>query len=103
MTGSKPGCSHHTVEKTMSLSLTEFQMSLSKLLGITIAGEVSSVVHRLAGGIVEIRYAPLPPVRLGGLLELPRANVCLGFKDVGAGDRAAFLSSFDLAFQRGGG
>lgn len=103
MMASRMPAAHHVVEKTMSLSLSEFQASLGKLLGTEIEAEEPSVRHPLAKGCVEIRFVPLPSLRLGGLLELPRAKVSLSFDDVEDDDRAAFLARFDLAFQRGGG
>ena len=42
-------------------------------------------------------------MRLGGLLQLPRAKVSLKFRDVTPEQREQFLRVFDVAFQRGGG
>lgn len=67
--------------------------------------EVTQHEARIAfgdGGVV-IRYEPQPGVRLGGLLELPRATVTLTFSDVSREERDAFTRRFEMTFQRGGG
>ncbi len=55
------------------------------------------------GGMATISYTALPGATLGGLLQLPRAQVCIAFDDCGSEERAAFMRRFDIAFQRGGG
>ena len=89
------------LEKTMSASPDEFHRSIA-VLGESRAPALS---HRLAcgSGFVTITYSALPSVRLGTLLELPRAKVTLAFDATTDQDRAAFMPRFDLAFQRGGG
>jgi hypothetical protein len=92
----------HRVTKLMSLTPTEFAASASRLLERHVAsGE--RVEQALGNGRVTIACEPRPGVRLGGLLDLPRAEVTLMFDGVSAEDRLAFLKRFDLAFQRGGG
>lgn len=91
-----------TVEKIMSASRAEFARSLAVLLEVPIAPETPAQIA-VGQGRVIIDYQPLPPARLGGLLELPRARVTLEMRDVSTQEAAAFLDRFDLAFQRGGG
>ena len=90
------------IEKLMSLTPSEFAASAARLANRDIApGE--SVSEALGTGRVEISCAPSASVRLGGLLELPRAVVTISFHDVSDDDREAFMRRFELAFQRGGG
>lgn len=91
------------VEKLMTLSRAEFEKSLSIFLGRPCAPGTESALEPLSTGSVEIRYEALPGVRLGGLLELPRALVRLTFEDIPEAEREAYLRRFDIAFQRGGG
>ena len=49
-----------------------------------------------------IAVEPLPP-RGFGPVQIPRSRVALTFRGLDAAERAAFLSQFDRAFQRGGG
>lgn len=67
--------------------------------------------YRVDGTTVEVGSAdrgatiavePLPP-RGFGPVEIPRSRVALAFRGLNAGEREAFLSQFDRAFQRGGG
>lgn len=92
------------VEKIMAVSEAEFAASLDRLMpGRTLTASGGVARQPLGSGTVEIRFQPLPPVRLGGLLELPRAKVSLVFDAVPATEQSAFVRAFDLAFQRGGG
>ncbi len=50
-----------------------------------------------------IHVEELEKRRLGGLILLPQARVTLVLATVPESARAAFLRSFDIAFQRGGG
>ena len=88
--------------KLMSLSAGEFANSIAKI-GQHRVNNDGSRRFDLAGGQVDISYAPQPGVRLGGLLELPRALVTLNFAGVNDDDRTRFLRTFEIAFQRGGG
>lgn len=93
------------IEKTMSLSRLEFEKSLAALSGG--AGDVvmgaDGVRLPCGAGHVEVTFEPLPAVRLGGLLELPRAKVSIVFSGAAAEEREVFLRRFEIAFQRGGG
>lgn len=91
------------VEKTMTLTRAEFATSLAALLGRPVAADGGPVRVALSEGVVVLSCEPLAAVRLGGLLELPRARVVLAFEGVPPDSRAAFLQRFDIAFQRGGG
>ena len=99
-----------TIEQLMSVSRAEFLASLEH------AGRVSQTsgdqwVCPLEGansadgtdGQAIITFAPAASVRLGGLLELPRARVTIRFDGGSAQARASFLRRFEIAFQRGGG
>ncbi|MCH9764627.1 MAG: nucleotidyltransferase domain-containing protein [Alphaproteobacteria bacterium] len=91
------------IEKTMTLAEHEFITGCQRL-----AADGDSVTTRVAqialdAGSVTIRYEPLAGVRLGGLLELPRAKVSLAFSDVTEAEQEAFVRRFDITFQRGGG
>lgn len=94
----------NVIEKIMSLAEHEFIKGCQRL-----AGDGDTVTEHdarisVGGGVVDIAYRPLDGVRLGGLLELPRAKVTLTYSDaVSSEDRDQFLRRFDLAFQRGGG
>ncbi len=90
-------------ERVMSISPSEFGISIA-LLGPHRDGNNGSKIFNLASGSVEITFEPLPGVRLGGLLALPRAKIELKFSGaVSPADRAAFVRLFDTSFQRGGG
>lgn len=90
-------------ERLMSISPSEFEISIA-MLGPHRDGLKGSKIFDLASGPVEITFEPLPGVRLGGLLALPRAKINLEFSDtVSAADRAGFVRLFDTSFQRGGG
>lgn len=101
MTSSQP--SPFADQRLMSISVSEFAISIGTL-GSHRDGSDGSKIFDLASGIVEITFAPLPGVTLGGLLALPRAKIELKFSDtVSPADRAAFVRLFDTSFQRGGG
>jgi len=90
------------VEKVMALTPAEFAAGLSHLRGVA-ASESGEYVVQLPGGTATLNFEPLPDVRLGGLLALPRAKISLAFSGCSPEARAAFMRRFDLAFQRGGG
>jgi hypothetical protein len=91
------------VEKLMSLSPAEFEQSLSLFLGREIAPGTVRVREALDTGTVDICFMPHEGLRLGGLLELPRARVSLTFEAVPEPVRSAYVRRFEIAFQRGGG
>ena len=89
-------------ERVMSISASEFATSIA-LTGSYRVNSDGTVIFDVGQGHAEITFQELPGVRLGGLLQLPRAKVCLKFRDVSPVQREAFLRLFDVAFQRGGG
>ena len=91
-----------TTTKLMSLSAGEFADSMSKI-GVHQINADGSRRFDLSPGHVDVNYAPQPGVRLGGLLELPRAVVTINFDGVSDSARTRFLQIFEMAFQRGGG
>lgn len=92
-----------SVTQLMSLSPGEFQKSILALDAAAVALTNGHYRLNVPPGQVEIGYAALPSVKLGGLLELPRANVTLAFDGLSGHSREAFLKRFEIAFQRGGG
>lgn len=91
------------IEKVMALSPREFVKCISALLPPGSDGAGLQTAIPLEAGRVTIAYEALPSVRLGRSLELPRARIVLTFKNAGDAERKAFLTRFDVAFQRGGG
>ena len=89
-------------ERVMSISANEFAASIA-LTGSHRVNSDGTAIFHVGQGQAEITFQELPGVRLGGLLQLPRAKVCLKFRDVSPEQREAFLRLFDVAFQRGGG
>jgi len=87
----------------MSLAEHEFVTGCKRLAGDgdTVTAHQANIA--VGQGDVEIRYSPLPGVRLGGLLELPRANVTLHYNGVGTEEQNAFTHRFEMTFHRGGG
>ncbi len=87
----------------MSVSRAEFEASWRAF--DTSPAPVSGRPARLdvGGGVAEIAFEPRTGVRLGGLLELPRAVVTFSFDGVDRAAREALVARFDRAFQRGGG
>lgn len=90
-------------EKTMSLAPHEFVMGCERLAAENDSVSEARAELALGEGRVVVTYEPLPSVRLGGLLELPRAKVALAFEGVSAEDQEAFVRRFEITFQRGGG
>lgn len=112
------GSVSNTIEKTMTLSAGEFARSMVAFAGedvvikdgrarIPVAGaggDGDAAASSQAPGVAEIEFHALPPRRIGGgLLELPQARVTITLEGVDAAGAQAFLSRFDIAFQRGGG
>jgi len=91
------------LEKLMSISRSEFEQSWLAFEGTPPPAPGSPVCLAIGSGHVEIAYEPRPAVRLGGLLELPRAAVTFVFHRAEAADCAKIIDRFDRAFQRGGG
>ncbi len=91
-----------TIEKLMSLTEREFQQTLAKL-GEPRPSAACGYEFSTGEGTVTVTFEPVAGVRLGGLLELPRAKVRLMFRSTTAEERYTFLKAFEFTFQRGGG
>lgn len=91
------------VEKLMSISRSEFEAAW-RTFDASAAPAAGAPARLPAGaGAVEIAFEPRSGVRLGGLLELPRAVVIFTFHGVDPEPRDRLIARFDRAFQRGGG
>jgi len=90
-------------ERTMSLSFSEFTTSIAKLGPHRLSSDGFPLFELSPSGSVEIRFIPMAPKTLGGLLALPQARVNLVFNEASHEARNAFTTRFDIAFQRGGG
>lgn len=90
------------IAKLMSLTEAEFRQPLARL---GTPEEISPLqfCFAIGSGVVTISFEPVRGVRLGGLLELPRACVRLAFDGMTAIEKSEFLRAFELTFQRGGG
>ena len=89
--------------REMSISHKEFFRLLPRAVNgmpVTRRGNVAVIVT--GAGQVKITLAP-ESVRKLGLMEFPVTAVTIEFRGFSAADRAAFLSRFDLAYQKGGG
>lgn len=91
------------IEKLMSISRSEFEQSW-QAFDCSAPPAPGLPARLLIGpGHVDVSFEPQPGVRLGGLLELPRASVAFVFVGVEDADRVKVVDRFDRAFQRGGG
>ncbi len=90
------------IRKLMSCTAAEFAASMVNIGGMTERSD-GSWTGLVGGGTALVRYQPQPGVRLGGLLEIPRAVVTISLSGVSVADRATLLRQFEMAFQRGGG
>jgi hypothetical protein len=93
-----------STKKLMSVSRAEFDSSLARLPDVRMDGPDAWLVT-IAGVVARVTFEIAPGVRLGGLLDLPRAHVCIEFKDHNdpVAARTEFFRQFELVFQRGGG
>lgn len=87
----------------MSVSRAEFVESWRAFDPSPPPAEGADVQLVVGRGLVTIGFEPRAGVRLGGLLELPRAAVSFTFSDVEPPEQAQLIARFDRAFQRGGG
>ena len=92
-----------TIEKLMSLSRVEFEMSLVALDPAAVLDANGHASVTFASTEARIRFETLPDRRLGGLLAMPQARVRITLANATDAQAAAFLRRFDIAFQRGGG
>ncbi len=101
MAGSKlvPG----TIEKIMSIRLTEFEAGLARLDPTAPATGTNGTYAIPNSGGATITFEKLETAVLGGLMRLPRAKVTINVEALDADARAKFVAFFDQTFQRGGG
>ena len=98
-----PAVAGGAVPKRMSLSQPEFWAGIAVLAPERAEARALPVRMDFGGGRVEVSYVARPSARLGGLLELPQADVRIAFEGLSATERAEFERRFWIAFQRGGG
>jgi hypothetical protein len=92
-----------TITKVMSITRADFERSLALFApGVQLDTEGRAVVAT-ASGSARLSFEGLGKRRLGGLLSMPQARITLDLSDMPETERGAFLRSFDIAFQRGGG
>ncbi|MEC9368798.1 MAG: hypothetical protein VX871_08920 [Pseudomonadota bacterium] len=92
------------VEKIMALSPDDFRRSVAALAPLARMDATGTALCDLgAGKSVTISYEALTGVKLGKLLDMPRARVTITFDGLGDTEKSDFLARFDRAFQRGGG
>lgn len=99
MTGPPP----ERIEKLMTITRAELAASLATLDADAHFGADDAASFRIGAHRAVIHVEELEKRRLGGLILLPQARVTLVLATVPESARAAFLRSFDIAFQRGGG
>ncbi len=93
-----------SIVKDMALSRAEFLRSLEVVMqGLDYRVDGAVVTAGSADRGITITMEPLPPRRLSGLLAMPRAEVRISFHGYDESEQAAFMGTFDRAFQRGGG
>lgn len=92
-----------TIEKIMSIKLSEFEAGLARLDPSAPATHVEGIYNIPNTAGVSIKFEKLEPAVLGGLMRLPRAKVTLNLEALAPEARQKFLSFFDQTFQRGGG
>ena len=93
----------HTIIKVMSISRAEFVRSLA-VLDPAAVWDANAAARVHADGIAaHIQFEALAQRTLGRLLAMPQARVTITIETACARRRAAFLTRFDIAFQRGGG
>ncbi len=94
------------VEKVMTLSQSEYVKSITAFAGEA-AGQAAAKGEpvKLPAGTGEavITFTKIKGFSFSGLVELPRAQVVIEFKNVEQVEADDLLSRFDIAFQRGGG
>ena len=100
------GAPPDSIEKIMTLSLSEFAHSITSFAGVD-AGRAAAnggpVELAVGSGSVSISFTKIEGFSFGGLVEMPRARVVIAFAGVSEPDQAAFMRRFDISFQRGGG
>jgi hypothetical protein len=93
-----------SIVKDMAMTRAEFLRGLEVAMqGLDYRVEGDVVTAGSADHGITITLSPLPPRRLSSLLSLPRAEVRISFHGYDEPAKADFLTTFERAFQRGGG
>ena len=93
----------NSLTREMSISHREFFRLLPRAVeGAPVTRQGTRVGITTDSGQVNITLAP-ERVRKLGLMEFPVTPVTIEFDGFNAAEQAAFLSRFDLAYQKGGG
>ncbi len=87
----------------MSITHKEFFRLLPRAVNnAAVSRQENQVNITTCTGLVKITLAP-EAIRKLAILEFPVTEVTIEFSGFSASERAAFLSRFDLAYQKGGG
>ena len=93
----------NSLTREMSITHREFFRLLPRAVGdAAVSREDSRVEIKTSAGVVSITLAP-ETIRKLAILEFPVTRITIVFNGFSASDQAAFLSRFDLAYQKGGG
>ena len=93
-----------SVVKDMALTPEQFLRDIDRAMrGLEYRVDGHEVIAGTSERGLSISLQPLPPRRLGGLLNLDRSKVTISFQGYDEQDRAAFLDQFDQVYRRGGG
>ena len=94
--------SSHLIRE-MSITHKEFFRLLPRAVNNAAVARQGNQVNITAGtGLVKITLAP-ETIRKLAIMEFPVTEVSIEFSGFSTPERAAFLSRFDLAYQKGGG
>ena len=103
MAAGSRGLTPTTLTREMSISHREFFRLLPKAVnGATVFRRGNQVSIMTSAGAVKITLAP-ETIRKLAVMEFPVTEISIEFDNFSAPERAAFLSRFDLAYQKGGG
>ena len=93
----------NSLTREMSISHREFFRLLPRAVNdAAVSRQGNQVDIAIGAGMVRITLAPESVKKLA-TLEFPVTEITIEFNSFSAADRAAFLSRFDLAYQKGGG
>lgn len=93
----------NSLTREMSISHREFFRLLPRAAGgapVSRRGDQAEI--NTGRGVVRIMLAP-ETIRKLATMEFPVTEVTIEFNGLRAAEQAAFLSRFDLAYQKGGG
>lgn len=96
---------HPDLERIASIALGEFRRHVPLALrGLSHRwADDLTLVIAAPGCAVTVTVEELEPLRLSGLLSLPRLRVAFTFTRGDESARQAFIAAWDRAFLRGGG